>query len=260
MSLKIDTGPDTQKQMQSRPTWVLLRGLAREKRHWGEFPTRLGEALGVEVLCPDTPGNGELNEETSPLRIDATMERVRSEIGQRTPINLFGLSMGGMIATEWARQHPDEVNALVLVNSSFGNISPPWQRLWPSAFLALVGSLTQPTAQREARVFDLICQYTEDRQERIDEWSRYANENPLSRANFARQLAAAAGYRAPAAAPVAETLILNALGDRLVNPACSRAIAQHWGVELKSHPWAGHDLTHDAPNWVVQQISQWASV
>ncbi|WP_432696066.1 alpha/beta fold hydrolase [Marinobacterium sp. YM272] len=239
---------------QSAPAWVLLRGLAREKRHWGDFSSRLGETLGVEVLCPDTPGNGQLNSEASPLLINSAMEEVRSGIGHRGPINLFGLSMGGMIATEWARCYPQEVNALVLVNSSFGNFSSPWNRLWPAAFFTLMRSLTQPTEQREAQVFELTCQYKADRETRIAEWSRYASERPLSRANFIRQLSAAARFRAPSTPPVARTLILNALGDQLVNPGCSQAIAERWGVELRSHPWAGHDLPHDAPDWVVQQL------
>ena len=45
---------------ESRPDWVLLRGLTREARHWGGFPERLGAALGVEVHCLDLPGNGHL--------------------------------------------------------------------------------------------------------------------------------------------------------------------------------------------------------
>lgn len=239
--------------------WILLRGLARESRHWGDFPEQLSQALGVEVLCPDTPGNGKLNGETSPLSISATLERVREEIGHRTPVNLLGLSMGGMIATEWARLYPPEVRALVLVNSSFGNFSPPWKRLWSNAFLTLMGSLRLTTEQREARVFDLICQHPEDRQTRVDEWVGYSLERPLSPSNFARQLAAAARFRAPAQAPVASTLVINGLGDRLVNPDCSAAIARRWGVELRSHPSAGHDLTHDAGEWVISQIEELAA-
>lgn len=234
--------------------WILLRGLARESRHWGDFPEQLSTALGVEVFCPDTPGNGRLNGEASPLSISATLERVRREIGYRAPVNLLGLSMGGMIATEWARLYPQEVSALVLANSSFGNFSPPWKRLWPNAFLSLMGSLRLTTEQREVRVFDLICERSEDRQARVDEWVGYSLECPLSPSNFARQLAAAARFRAPDQTPVANTLVISGLGDRLVNPDCSAAIARRWGVELRAHPEAGHDLTHDAGEWVVDQL------
>lgn len=239
---------------QDRPPWLLLRGLAREQRHWGEFPQLLAERMQARVICPDTPGNGYRCREAGPLNICGILEAVRQELGEAGPLNLLGLSMGGMIATEWARLYPQEIDHLVLINSSFGNLSPPWQRIRPRALWRVLRSLTKPTAVREGQVFDLICRRADDRRERVAEWVGYAHEYPLSRANFARQLTAAARYRAPTTAPLPRTLILGALGDRLVDPACSLAIARRWGIELDAHPWAGHDLTHDDPHWVLERL------
>lgn len=40
-------------------TWVLLRGLVREQRHWEQFPALLATQLpGDRVLCLDLAGNG----------------------------------------------------------------------------------------------------------------------------------------------------------------------------------------------------------
>ena len=37
-------------------TWVLLRGLAREARHWGEFPACLASRLaGARLVAVDLP-------------------------------------------------------------------------------------------------------------------------------------------------------------------------------------------------------------
>ena len=40
--------------------------------------------------------------------------------------------------------------------------------------------------------------------------------------------------------------------DRLVNPHCSVRLATAWGVPHARHPWAGHDLPHDDPQWLCE--------
>jgi hypothetical protein len=50
---------------------------------------------------------------------------------------------------------------------------------------------------------------------------------------------------------------LNSLGDRLVDPACSQAIGQHWETELIQHPTAGHDLPLDDGEWTTEKIAEW---
>jgi hypothetical protein len=52
---------------------------------------------------------------------------------------------------------------------------------------------------------------------------------------------------------------LNSLGDRMVAPACTEAIAKRWNVESKTHPWAGHDLPLDDPEWVIAMVVEWLS-
>jgi pimeloyl-ACP methyl ester carboxylesterase len=42
--------------------------------------------------------------------------------------------------------------------------------------------------------------------------------------------------------------------DTFVDPRCSAALAGWLGVTPSIHPDAGHDLTLDAPAWVVDQI------
>lgn len=45
--------------------------------------------------------------------------------------------------------------------------------------------------------------------------------------------------------------------DRLVNPACSRRLAEATGAVLEQHPQAGHDLPLDDPTWTVDAIARW---
>jgi pimeloyl-ACP methyl ester carboxylesterase len=245
------------------PCWLLLRGLIREQRHWGDFPRRLADRLNARVLCVDLPGNGQRYREPSPPQLTALLAQVRQHLAAQLPgtlsqpINLLGLSMGGMIATVWARRYPQQVQSLVLINSSFGDLSPPWRRIRPAALARLLGALMRTIESREQIIYDLTCSRSDIRDLTLEAWVRYARDCPVSLANFLRQLLASAGCRNGRGRPTPPALILTSDDDRLVNPTCSKAIAQHWQARLLRHPSAGHDLPHDDPDWVLEQIQRW---
>jgi pimeloyl-ACP methyl ester carboxylesterase len=69
----------------------------------------------------------------------------------------------------------------------------------------------------------------------------------------AAQVFAASRWRAPSRLDV-PALFLVGKRDRLVHPDCSRQLARRYGAELVEHPDAGHDLTTDASEWVVEQV------
>lgn len=242
-------------------TWVLLRGLAREARHWGAFAALLDQQLpvGDEVVAIDLPGNGRHWRATSPLAVARMVDAARAELrarGCRGPCVLVGLSLGGMVALEWAHRAATEVDAIVLVNSSVGAFSPFWQRLQPGAWRGLLRALLPGSAwRREQAVHEMTSARPPD-EVRILQWVAYARSHPVAVGNVLRQLLAAARYRAPATLPV-PALVLVSRGDRLVAPACSHAIARRWNLPLREHPDAGHDLPLDDPRWVAQQIAAW---
>lgn len=233
--------------------WFLLRGLVRECRHWGDFPERLAARVGEPVRCLELPGNGVHHRQQSPVSIAAMLEQVRSEAGPGAPVHLLGLSMGGMIAAEWAARYPREVAGLVLVNSSTG-LSPFWQRLRPAALPPLLLALLLPRAQREALVYRLTCARRQDCRATLQRWRHYANQYPVAHGNFVRQLRAAARYRVPPRPAGIRPLILCSRGDRLVDARCSHALARYWHTDLREHPWAGHDLPHDDPDWLLNEL------
>ena len=105
--------------------WVLLRGLMREQRHWGRFPGQLARALGGDtpaaIVTPDLPGNGERHLQRSASDVGAMVEFCRRDLrarGLRPPYALLALSLGGMVAVEWASRYPHEIDRAVLINTS----------------------------------------------------------------------------------------------------------------------------------------------
>lgn len=239
--------------------WVLLRGLVREHRHWGGFAQQFADRIGAPVYCPDLPGNGSRCRERSPTDLHKALAAIRETLPGKAPLNLLGLSMGGMVAALWAQQYPQEVRSLVLINSSFGDLSPPWQRIRPPALLRLLSALLTTADSREATIYDLTCHRTDVRDETLAAWCAYGRDSPVSHLNFLRQLLASACCRAGRKRPAPPALILASDCDRLVNPACSTAIAKRWSAHLLYHEVAGHDLPHDDPEWVLEHIEQWQS-
>jgi len=247
-------------------TWILLRGLTREARHWGSFPATLARAIpDARALAPDLPGNGALCAQTSPLRVEAMAEAIRSRLiaqGVAPPYHLLAMSLGAMVAIAWAARHPDEIAGAVLINTSLSRFSPFHQRLKPGNYARLLRLALGRASdrERELAIFALTSTQaaTTPRADAVVEhWLAYRRENPVALANALRQLIAALRYRAPPARPPVPLLILASRHDALVDSACSRELAQRWQAPLAMHPDAGHDLPLDDGEWVAQQIGRW---
>jgi pimeloyl-ACP methyl ester carboxylesterase len=249
--------------MNTALTCVLLRGLARGSGHWDTFPDLLQAQLpGSTVLCLDLPGNGLLHAQTSPTQVPAMTEHLRAELQRRSvtgPVLLVALSLGAMVAIDWAQRYPAELRGAVLINTSLRRFSRPWQRLRPSAAWTLLGLLLRPHAdlERERRVLWLSTRLLGPAPALLQHWVRLSHTAPMRRNNVLRQLLAALRFQPQAGAPAVPLLLLAGGSDRLAHPACSRALAAQWQLPLVLHPQAGHDLPLDAPLWVATQLRHW---
>lgn len=244
-------------------TFVLLRGLVREARHWGEVGERLRQQLGGAdaVIALDLPGNGLRHGETSPATVRGLVAACRAQLRQRAiepPLVLVAMSLGAMVALQWCEQAPRELAGCVLVNTSLRGISPFWQRLRPHNWAPLLRLLASdlPPLQRERIVLFLTSSEPRRHPAVAQAWAGFAISHPVRRGNALRQLAAAMLCAAPAQTGV-PTLVLASAADRLVDPRCSQELARRWQLPLSLHPTAGHDLPLDDPQWFVAAVLRW---
>ena len=166
------------------------------------------------------------------------------------------MSLGALIASEWAARYPQEIERCVLINTSLRGFNPFYQRLRPRNYPSLLRMALFPSDRRWERT---VLNMTSTRRdpEIVEHWMALRAEHRVSAANALRQLLAAGRYRAPLARPAAPLLLLSSTNDRLVNMACSRVIAEYWGAPLIEHPTAGHDLPLDDADWVIEQVRCW---
>ncbi|MCG8494695.1 MAG: alpha/beta hydrolase [Enterobacterales bacterium] len=242
-------------------TWVLLRGLVREQRHWEDFPDLLRRQNPEKhIVMVDVAGNGERYQERSPLSVNGMMESIRSELRRkqiRPPYNLIAVSMGAMIGLEWLVEHPKEIEKAVLMNTSLRAFNPFYHRLQPQNYQAIAkGLLLSNVHSREKTILDITTNLYKNKDALAHKWADYYQQQPISRKNAIRQLTAAARYKAPKHAPHNRILVLSGAKDRLVEASCSSNLAHNWQLPFKQHPEAGHDLTLDAGHWVADQVKE----
>ncbi len=247
----------------SAPRWLLLRGLVRERRHWGDFPEVLAARTGGEVLTLDLPGVGTERGRPSPTSIAAIVADLRGRwLAARAPEDtgpwrLFAPSLGGMIALAWGEAHPDDFAGVVVCNTSARDVASLFERFSPSALGTVLRALPSRGVAREAHILGLVSN-TDHGRAHAEAFAALAAEAPIGTDVLVRQLWA--GSRATAPATLATPLlILCSDGDRLCHPGASHALGKRLGAPVVVHPDAGHDLPLDDPGWVIEQLTHWTA-
>lgn len=241
---------------------LLLRGLLRESRHWHDFPELLSQQLQRPVCTLDLPGCGVLNQQQSAASVPALRQQLQQQWAERYPeyqgqaVHLLAISMGGMLALDWAIACPEQVKSLVLINSSSAGLSSFWQRLQPRNYLKILLCLIAGPLQREQLIWQMTVN-SPVQPERLKLWQNWAVERPVSRLNAMRQLWAASRFRIKKS-PQCPVLVLCSASDQLVSARCSQAIAKALEAELFLHPTAGHDLPLEDPQWLGSHLSHLA--
>ncbi|MDN2672215.1 alpha/beta hydrolase [Janthinobacterium sp. SUN026] len=253
-------------QINTHDNWVMLRGLMREQRHWGSFPATLARALpGARIVTPDLPGNGTRHAQDSATRVADMVEDCRRELlarGIPAPYHLLALSLGGMVAVEWASRYPQEIVRCVLINTSMRPFNPFHQRLrWQNYGALLRQLLLGDAASQEALILRLTSRrHAGGTPALLADWLSYQREYPVSRRNALRQLLSAARYRAPGVRPAMPVLVMAGAQDRLVDHRCSQRLARAWQADCLIHGDAGHDLPLDEGEWLAQSVARWLGV
>ena len=103
---------------------VLLHGTGLTSSMWDGFRAALVEdgADETSIYTVDLLGHGETPRPNRPLHIDDYVRQVRKLILREDlgPVDVFGLSLGGVVALALAKAHPDMVHRAVVLGVPYG--------------------------------------------------------------------------------------------------------------------------------------------
>ncbi len=90
---------------------VLIHGLGQDNQSWNNMNVYL-KKNGINTICPN------LFEITkNPLKDYRMMYNAFSDFchNQKDRLNLCGLSLGGILALDFVKEHPEKVNSIILI-------------------------------------------------------------------------------------------------------------------------------------------------
>lgn len=242
---------------------VIMRGLVRESRHWGDYINKLQSYLpDHKILAPNIPGNGLYNNQKSITSISGTIDYVRQSIKKQIPegakVDLCAISLGGMVATAWLQKYPEDFNRAILMNTSYRGLTPIYKRMAIPTLFKLIQSRFAPSIRKKEEIIYGIVSNSPQDEKIISLWTKIGEENPVSTENALRQIWAASKFKPDLKTkPKTPILLLAGEKDRLCSVDCSKAIAKLWELPLETHPTAGHELHHDATEWTFNHLKNW---
>ncbi|MBL7545894.1 MAG: alpha/beta hydrolase [Bdellovibrionaceae bacterium] len=235
--------------------WVLLRGLIRGVYHWHQFPEKLAKAFpNDKIHMFDLPGNGRRNRDASPITIEGYTEDLRFLCRRLDRVHLIAISLGGMIALDWIAHHPGELERVFVMNTSLGDTGPFYKRLNYLSYPRIVKSLNADAPAVERLILDLTTNNLRVQDEVYEHFVDMARRYPTRRLNFLKQIVAASRTRwHPSIAEFKNIHLMASANDRLVHCDNTFYLGHQLGISPAVHPWAGHDITLDDPDFVVEQ-------
>ncbi|MGE5186439.1 MAG: alpha/beta fold hydrolase [Acidobacteriota bacterium] len=254
MRVDVDGGAVDADVVGAGPRVVLLRGLARDRRYWGDFPQRLGER--AEVMTLDTPGFGGSTPLPGRPRMADYAARVAAALRTAgwTRTAVFGISWGGALAQQLALDLPELVSHLILGCTTPGGATAVRPARRVIAMLAASIVAPRPLAAR------LSARLTVSRGHRARLAREHAELMRLApaRAEVRKQLAALRAFDATPRLSSLDvpTLVVTGTADVLIPPANSDQLARlipH--ARLVRLPDLGHDFIAEEPARVVELVA-----
>lgn len=173
----IGTGTDAESDLgttvSNTMNYILIRGLARESRHCQKLTELLSKKINKKNIHRiELPGNGKFYQQTSPITFKEYTEHVVEQASKiEPPYCVIGISLGGMIAIDWAQHDTNNaIEKLVLINTS-SHFSPFYKRASLESYLTVAKIFCQSSMDKqEQNILSLVSNLHADDPRVLADW------------------------------------------------------------------------------------------
>ncbi len=237
---------------------LLVRPLGGSMALWGAFRTTLARSFRVIAFDPRGVGRspaGARIVSTRSLAEDAVSVLDEASVARA---HVFGISLGGMVATWIAGTHAGRVDGLVLASTMPWGLSA--RHAQPARAASLGGCLARPGPECDACLARRVLskRFRREHPDRVRAIEEHVRSVPTSRAVLLGYLAAAARHDAKPLLPRirARTLVLAGVRDALASPRSQRWMAEALPNAIYEEIDAGHDLTLERPVETAERVAR----
>ncbi|WP_026341924.1 alpha/beta fold hydrolase [Actinomadura atramentaria] len=241
------------------PPLLLVHGFAADSADWSFHVPELNRAR--RVVAPDLRGHGHSSAPPTgyrPQDLAADLLRLLDRLGVARA-DVIGHSLGTMVGSVLAVEHPDRVRALVCVDPAYGQPTSV-----AAHFPAMFAGLRGPDPYATALANDAWC-YTPDSPAWLREWHR---RKILATAPAALAQAFAGLYEGPDAfgvRPASAAYLARRAVPVLSLWSQAQAGSAAWERDLPGHPASrsvlvpggGHRLHAERPEEFLQTVTAW---
>jgi 3-oxoadipate enol-lactonase len=233
---------------------LLIMGLGYPSAMWHR--TRPALSTSFRTIALDNRGAGQSDVPAGPYSIALMASDAAAVLDAAgvSSAHVFGVSMGGMIAQEFALQYPGRVQSLILGCTAFGG--PNAKRAEPAAVEMLKARIWMSREQAAEAAIPFIYDAATPRH-LIDEDIARRHPWPTSPAGYLAQLQAILAWESFRRLPqiTAPTLVIHGKADRLVPPGNGELIAARIpGAQLILLEHASHLFLTDQPEAAEKAI------
>ena len=247
----------------SGPPLIMIRGFGSSAAAWGEpFLDELRAKFTIVRFSnrgtgQSYPGSGEttirlMADDAANLMVALDIERA----------HIFGVSMGGMIAQEFALAYPERVSGLVLGCTTPGGPNAPTANADVMATLRPAPGSTREEQIRAAWPGMVSAGFLAERREFLEAMLAEALVHPTPLETIVKQMAAVTGFDAYGRVDriTAPTLVIHGDADALIPYANGKLLHDRIpGAEMATIPGAGHMFWWEQPDASARAIVEFLS-
>jgi len=218
-------------------TLVLVNGVGDDSGGWAnQIDDFVG--AGLRVVSFDNRGVGKSSQPPGPYRsaaMAADLKLLVTRLGLPR-FHLAGVSMGGVIAQEYAVAHGDDLVSLVLANTFA--VADPFTRAAFETWVTVAETAGMPVMAQQQAPWIYSAEFYQQHPARLAELITAAQASPQPAAAFAAQMAALTSHDCAQriGAVAVPTLVLAARDDIIIRPELSRQLFHALGAGIGA--WA----------------------